>query len=292
MATVDLNEPKLYATAEAPPAPWRWRTLAAVALVAALALLALVLAHWGWLWFGPAPLSLPAERSDGDPVRRIDEAHLFGAAAPATSEPSVAIGELRLLGVFAERDGAGYALFRAGSRGALFVAAGGEIAPGTRLESVAPDGVTLVQKGARRELALRPTRAAQGQRVAAEGNRLAAAATRPAPCAAPSGFSGPVVRLNAELLSGMIGAPDSWKALVQPAAGGLVVRDQSGFAGMMGLRSGDHVERANGTALALPEDVAGAVLRPLTRSQQVWVTGTRNGKPQQWLYLNAGACPS
>ena len=286
MATVDLSEAKLYASGAQPPAPWRWRALATVVLVAALALLAIVLAHWGWLWFGPAPLSLPAERSDGDPVRRIADAHLFGAAAaPATREPSVAIGELRLLGVFAERDGAGYALFRAGSRGALFVAAGGEVAPGTRLETVAPDGVTLVQKGARRELALRPTRAT-------EGNRVAAAPIRSAACAAPSGFSGPVVRLNAELLSGMIAAPDSWKALVEPAPGGLVVRDQSGFAGMMGLRSGDHVERANGIALALPEDVAGTVLRPLTRSQQLWVTGTRDGKPQQWLYLNAGACPS
>jgi Type II secretion system protein C len=286
VATIDLNEAKLYATAEAPPAPWRWRALAAVALVAALALLALVLAHWGWRWFGPAPLSLPPERSDGDPERRIADAHLFGTAAPAAAtEPSVAIGDLRLLGVFAERDGAGYALFRAGSRGALFVAAGGEVSPGMRLEAVTADGVTLLQNGARRRLTLGPTRAAEGKRVAA-------APSRSAQCAAPSGFSGPVVRLNAELLSGMIAAPDTWKALLQPATGGLVVRDQSGFAGMMGLHSGDHVERANGIALALPEDVAGNVLRPLTRSQQVWVTGTREGKPQQWLYLNAGACPA
>ncbi|HET9763960.1 MAG TPA: type II secretion system protein N [Casimicrobiaceae bacterium] len=286
MATIELNGTKLYASDPHPPASWRWRALAAVALVAALALLAMALAHWGWRWFGPAALTLPPERSDSDPVRRIADAHLFGtAAAPAATEPSVAIGDLKLLGVFAERDGAGYALFRAGSRGALFVAAGGEVAPGTRLEAVAPDGVTLLQNGARRQLVLGPTRAAEGKRIAAAPNRSAQ-------CTAPSGFSGPVVRLNAELLSGMIAAPDTWKALVQPVTGGLAVRDQSGFAGMMGLRSGDHVERANGIALALPDDVAGAVLRPLTRSQQVWVTGTRDGKPQQWLYLNAGACPS
>ena len=89
----------------------------------------------------------------------------------------------------------------------------------------------------------------------------------------------------------MIAAPDSWKALVQPGPGGLIVRDQSGFAGMMGLRNGDRVERANGITLALPEDIAGTVLRPLTRSQPVAVAGSRDGKPQQWLYLNAGACP-
>jgi type II secretory pathway component PulC len=286
VTTIELNEAKLYASAEAPPAAWRWRALSASALLVALALLAMVLAHWGWRWFGPAALTLPAERSDGDPVRRIAEAHLFGpaTAAPAT-EPSFALGDLRLLGVFAERDGRGYALFRAGSRGPLFVAAGGEVAPGTRLEAVESEGVTLTQRGERREIALRQPRPAADTRVAATP-------VRSAQCAAPAGFTGAVVRLNAELLSGMIAAPDSWKALVRPVAGGLVIRDQSGFAGMMGLRSGDHVERANGTALALPEDVAARVLQPLTRSQRVWVTGSRDGKPQQWLYFNAGACPS
>jgi len=247
----------------------------------------MVLAHWGWRWFGPAPAILPAEGVDGDPLRRIADAHLFGAApALAASNAPQAIGDLRLLGVFAESEGKGYALFRAGSRGALFVAAGAEIAPGTRLEAVHPQGVTLVQSGVRSDIALRPVRSKENVRAAA------AAPVRSAQCAAPGGFTGSVLRLNAELLSGMIAAPESWKALVQPVAGGLVVRDQSGFAGMMGLRNGDHVERANGIALAIPDDIAGTVLRPLTRSQQVWVTGTREGKPQQWLYLNAGACPS
>jgi hypothetical protein len=94
------------------------------------------------------------------------------------------------------------------------------------------------------------------------------------------------------LLTGMIAAPDTWKALLQPSAGGLVVRDQSGFAGMMGLRNGDHVERANGIALSIPDDIAAAVLKPLTRSQAVFLSGVRDGKPQQWLYLNAGGCPA
>ena len=42
---------------------------------------------------------------------------------------------------------------------------------------------------------------------------------------------------------------------------------------------------------AIPADIASTVVLPLTRSQAVWVAGTRDGKPQQWLYLNAGACP-
>src|ERR1700730_3881398 len=121
----------------------------------------------------------------------------------------------------------------------------------------------------------------------------------------------------------MTGAPDAWKALLEAGPGALIVRDQSGFAGMLGLKNGDRVERANGIPLAIPGDIASTVLQPLTKSQAVWVSGTRDGesqqampgavasrvlqpltksqaawdsgtrdgKPQQWLYLNAGACP-
>jgi hypothetical protein len=258
-------------------------------MLVALALLAAVLAYWGWRWFGPAPLPSPPAATEGDPVRRIADAHLFGAAAPvvAASDPSSTAGDLRLLGVFAQRDGQGYALFRAGTRGPLFVAAGADVVPGMRLEAVQPGGVTLMENGVRREMPLRRVATGDKARVA-----LSTTASRTAQCAAPAGFAGSILRLNAELLSGMINAPDTWKALVQPGPGGLVVRDQSGFAGMMGLRNGDRVERANGVALALPEDIAATVLKPLTRSQAVWVSGVRDGRPQQWLYLNAGACPA
>ena len=285
----DVSEAGLYASDKASlELPLRARLMSAGALLIALALLAAVLAYWGWRWFGPAPVTVPPERVDGDPLRRIADAHLFGAAPPAAASGNAAVssGDLRLLGVFAQHDGQGYALFRAPSRGALFIEMGAEVAPGVRVTSVRPDGVTLEQSGARRELALRPTNAADSARLASTSP-----ANRPAQCSAPAGFTGSVVRLNAELLSGMIAAPDSWKALVQPGPGGLIVRDQSGFAGMMGLRNGDRVERANGIMLALPEDIAGTVLRPLTRSQPVAVAGSRDGKPQQWLYLNAGACP-
>jgi hypothetical protein len=283
-----VSEAESYASAGA--VPWRWRILAGACLLVALAVLALVLAHWGWRWFGPAPVSIAPRAVDGDFSRRIAEAHLFGAAARgvAASEPAAAAGDLRLLGVFAQRDGRGYALFRSGARGALFVAAASEAAPGVRLESVQADGVTLVEDGVRRTIVLHGARQAEKAHPAI----ATASSGKSAACAAPAGFAGPVVRLNAELLSGMIGAPDSWKALLQPVAGGLIVRDQSGFAGMMGLRNGDHVERANGIALAIPDDIGATVLKPLTRSEPVWVSGFRNDLPQQWLYLNAGACPA
>ena len=84
---------------------------------------------------------------------------------------------------------------------------------------------------------------------------------------------------------------DAWKALVEPGAGALIVRDQSGFATNLGLKNGDRVDSANGVALAIPADIPTMVLQPLTRSQAVWLAGSRDGKPQHWLYLNAGACP-
>ncbi len=280
------SEPGLYVSTETPPPAWRWRASAIVASLAALALLALTLAHWGWTWFGPPQPVFAAPAPETDLARRVADAHLFGSAGvmPGAAAPAGAdSGDIRLLGVFAERDGKGYALLRAGTRAAVLVAAGQDIAPGVRVESVRPDGVSVVQGGVRRELALRAQNAAERPSVAT------AAGT--GPCATPPGFKGPVVRLNAELLGGMIDAPDAWKTLVAPASGALVVRDQSGFAGMLGLKNGDRVERANGIALALPDDIAATILRPLTRSQPVWLAGTRDGKPQQWLYLNAGSCP-
>jgi len=255
-------------------------------MLLALALLALVLAHWGWRWFGPGPVTIAPTALQDEFVRRIGEAHLFGtrAAIAPTSEPTVTSGELRLLGVFAQQEGRGYALFR-GARGALLAAAGSEVMPGVRLDAVRPGGVTLVENGIKRDIALRGAPADKRTATVVAGAKSSS-------CAPPSGFVGQIVRLNAELLSGMIKAPDTWKALVQPGRGGLVVRDQSGFAGMMGLRNGDAIERANGIALTIPEDVAATVLQPLTRSQSVWVSGSRDGKLQQWLYLNAGACPA
>jgi hypothetical protein len=259
----------------------------AVAWLLALSVLALTVAHWVWKWLAPEPVSIPLVIPDADVVHRVADAKLFGVA-PASTEASAttpSIGDLRLLGIFALRDGGGYALFRT-ARGPLFVAAGQAINSGVRLESVRPDGVTLSDAGTRREMPLRgPSTEAKPVVVAAQNAKRSA-------CAAPAGFTGPIVRLNAELLGGMTSTPDAWKALLEPAPGGLIVRDQSGFAGMLGLKNGDRVERANGIALRIPGDISSIVLLPLTRSQAVWVAGTRDGKPQQWLYLNTGACPA
>lgn len=286
-----MTEAQLYVAQATQPAtlPTRWQLAAAAAMLVALALLALVVAHWGWRWFGPAPASRASVAPDRDYARRIGDARLFGAAPSTASAGPVAAsgtGDLRLLGVIAQRDGKGYALLRAGARGPLLIAAGQDVAGGVRLESVRPDGITLVDGGVRRDMALRATPAAEKA-----ANPVVASAAKSAACSAPAGFAGPVVRLNAELLGGMMNTSDAWRALVEPGAGALVVRDQSGFAGNLGLRNGDRVVSANGVPLSTPADIPALVLQPLTRSQQVWLAGNRDGKPQQWLYLNAGACP-
>ncbi len=106
--------------------------------------------------------------------------------------------------------------------------------------------------------------------------------------------------MNAELLTGMGAQPDAWRALLTVAPGpagaagapaGLAVRDQSGFGAMLGLKDGDRITMANGIPLATPDDVLAAVVKPLTANLSVRVSGTREGKPAEWLLLNAGACP-
>ncbi|MEP6944187.1 MAG: type II secretion system protein N [Betaproteobacteria bacterium] len=294
-----MSEPQVYGTPHGtlgtPGAPPRWRLLSIVALLAAFGVLALVIAQWGWRWFGPAAATIDRVAATGDDARRITDAHLFGIA-PAT-QPGVAAppsGDLRLLGIIAERGGGGYALFRS-ARGPLLASVGQDVGAGVRLEAVRPDGVTLMEGGARRDMPLRMANAApapSGPRPEKAAPAVVAANVKSSACAAPAGFAGPIVRLNAELLTGMMTTTDAWKALVEPGAGALVVRDQSGFAGNLGLRNGDRVESANGVALAVPADIPAMVLQPLTRSQPVWLAGTRGGKPQHWLYLNAGACPA
>ena len=70
----------------------------------------------------------------------------------------------------------------------------------------------------------------------------------------------------------MIDAPDAWKILVSPRRAHSSC-DQSGFAGMLGLKNGDRVERANGIALALPDDIAATIRAAADRSQPVWLAG-------------------
>ena len=281
------------------------RIAATMALLVALAAGAAVLATIGWRAFGPAVMtatpSPPAE-----PLPTILASGLWSGAAPAPTAngggdavPRIA-GDIRLLGVFAERGGAGYALFRV-AEGPRLVARGQDVSAGVRLSAVRPDGVTLTESGSDRTMVLRADKqlppAAPGSASAGVGAtvapvRPAATATRNPACAPPPGFKGSVLRLNAELFQGIVAKPETWATMVAAERGALVVRDDSGFIAMLAMKKQDRLEQANGIALAAPEDVVGAVLRPLSGNQPVRITGTRDGAPREWLLLNAGACPA
>ncbi|MET0204789.1 MAG: type II secretion system protein N [Casimicrobiaceae bacterium] len=266
------------------------RVAGGFATLVALALLATVIAYWGWQFAGPARVHVPAA-VPADPAAALLASGLFAgpppsATAPAASEasPQVLSGDTRLLGVFAEPGGRGYALFRMAS-GPRLVAAGNEIAPGATLTEVRPDGIRVRDAGGERRIDLRST----SQRPpAVPATTNVAKATTPAParsaCAPPANFKGDVIALNAELMGGLIAQPESWRALVESSNGALVVRDDSGFSAMLGLKRGDRIAQANGIALTVPEDIVGAVLRPLAAKQTVRVTGSRDGMARElWL---------
>jgi hypothetical protein len=266
--------------------------VAGAATLVSSVLLALVIAHWVWQIVGPARVRVPAA-PPADPVAALLASGLWASgsaappAAPDQDAPQVLGGDVRLLGVFAEADGRGYALFRLPS-GARLVAAGQNIASGATLAAVLPDGIRVREAAGERNIALRgpaPASTPAAPKVASTAPRVPATSA----CAPPAGFKGQVVALNAELMAGLIAQPESWRALVEAANGALVVRDESGFAAMLGLKLGDRIEQANGIALTAPDDVVGAVLRPLQANQPVRVAGSRDGLPRE-LWLRNTAC--
>jgi type II secretory pathway component PulC len=266
------------------------RAFAALATFVAGCALALVVAFWGWRIFGPAPVHIasPAPR---DPVATIVAADLFGGT-PAASQPEVAQaalpGDARLLGVIATPSQHGYALFRLAS-GPKLVAQGQEIVSGVTLAAIEPFSVTIREGGRERRFRLHDDKSPS----AADPNRPAPVRTssisRTATCAPPADFHGNVVRVNAELLGSLSGDAGPWRALLGSAGGSLVVREDGGFAAMLGLRAGDRILQANGIALRVPDDVASAVVRPLVANQGVRIVGSRAGSKQE-LWLANIAC--
>lgn len=272
-----------------------WRATIVLATAAAFAFFAWIAAHWLWRWLEPAPavVLVPAP---GDPAATILASGLWAAGSDAPgSAAAPASGDARLLGVLAERDGKGIAVFRTRD-GARVVAPGAEIVPGMRLVSIEPWSVTVAEAGGERTLELRrdpaPATAAASTRSAAPPKGIVSTLRPSSPaCAVPAGFSGSILKLHAELLDGLIAQPESWRAMFASDQGSLVVREDGGFALMLGLARGDRITQANGIALQQPDDVTGAVLRPLAASQPVRIAGSRNGQPREVLAVNASACP-
>jgi hypothetical protein len=265
-----------------------WQRLGITLLnLAAFAALCTVLAYWGWRWLGPEPVHLPYPPIDDVPsVLAVSPP--FGAARdPATVPPPPAPAQLatgmRLLGVLAEADGRGRALFRMGDGSARLVDAGASLDAATKLVAVRADGVIVRDAEGERTIPLRA--------AAPEGApKSVPAAPRLAACALPQGYKGPIVRLNAELVQGLIAQPETLRAIADARDGALVVREESGFAAMLGLKQGDRVTQANGIAMRAPEDLIVAVLRPLAANQVVRVLGQRGNEPRELVIINASAC--
>lgn len=285
------------------------RIAAALATFVAGCALAGVLAYWAWQVFGPAAIHV-SFASPANPAATIIAANLFGGAgAPPESgapEAPVLAGDARLLGIVAESGQRGYALFKLPT-GPKLVEQGQDITPGAKLTAIEPESITVRDGAGERRILLRAAPPAAAPRAmpragtdaagsaglasAARGGASAASA-RPrgsATCGPPAGFRGTVVRLNTELLGGMGGDSGQWRALLAPTAGGLVVRTESGFAAMLGLKAGDRIAQANGIALTVPDDVASAILRPLVANQGVRLTGSRGDAPHE-LWLANVAC--
>jgi hypothetical protein len=266
------------------------RVLAMLANFAAFAALAAVLAFWGWRWFGPAPVHIPPAPVE-DPSGVFAVSPPFGAGssnAEPSAAPVVLAGDTRLLGVLSEPDGRGRALFRFADGSARLVSTGEALPSGGTLVAVRPDGVTIRDAGGERAIALRaqvpaPT-AAKGSSVAPSGSPAVA-------CTLPPGFKGPVIRLNAELVQGLTSQPEGLRAVVEASEGALIVRDEGGFAALLGMKKGDRIAQANGIALRSPDDVVVAVLRPLAASQPVRLVGSRGSEPRELVLLNASVCP-
>jgi hypothetical protein len=282
-------DPESQVVPVAGPMPLTWRAAAWVATALAGLALALAVAHWGWRLLGPASAPLAPPETPEHWASSIASAPLFGRAeAPLPVAAAAPLqGDARLLGVFAERNGQGYALFRLPDRGPLLVQAGQEIAKDVSLLAVRNDGVRIRDHGEVREIALRNQASAPSAKSAERARGTVARAV----CVAPAGYKGPIYKLNAELLTGIASQTDSWKALLVADNGGLAIRDNSGFSTMLGMRAGDRMTQANGIALGSPDDLLVAFVKPLVSNQQVRVAGTREGKPAEWLFVNAGACP-
>ncbi|MFO1398877.1 MAG: type II secretion system protein N [Burkholderiales bacterium] len=270
------------------------RTAVVVLSVLACAALAAVVAWWGWRAFGPAPVRIvPA--APADPVATLLASGLLAGpgtpapAAPAAKDETMVTGDTHVVGVFAERGGRGYALFKLAS-GPKVVAAGQEITPGATLVAVRPDGITVRDASGERRIALRGEVPAKAAAAPARPKAAVATLRNPA-CVPPADFKGTVLRLNAELFQGIVAKPESWTALVTADRDGLTVKDESGFVTMLAMKKGDRLLQANGVALGVPDDVVSAVLKPLAAQQPVRVLGTRAGSPREWLLLNSGSCP-
>ena len=214
--------------------------------------------------------------------RRSPRRRSFGARRARRRRDASAAplqGDARLLGVFAERDGEGYALFRSPDRGPLLVRGGQDIAQGRDARSRCAATACAFATTARcaRSRCATAGRASTG--AGAPTATRASAAPRAA-CAPPAGFKGPSSGSTPSCWPASTRSRTAGRRCSSPDNGGLAVRDDSGFAAMLGMSARrSHRRRPTASRWQRPTTSLVAVVRPLVASQPVRVAGTRDGKP-------------
>jgi type II secretory pathway component PulC len=254
----------------------------------ALALFCTVLAGWFWQWIAPPRTLSPTPPAREDWSRVLREEQFFGTARPAAA-PGQAVpvaADFKLLGVVWEPHG-GFALIRLPDQSTRLVGVGKEIASGVVIERIENDRVLVRDHGRSISAILRETKTAPPPAAQAVAAQAAAPVSR-CPLAAAERKS--AYYLQSELLDGVAREPRTWGSFLRSDNGALNVAQEAGAGRLLGLAPGDRLERSNGVQLASLDDLKGAFIRPLQENRAVRVTGTRQGKPFEWLYVNASVC--
>ncbi|MCC7116036.1 MAG: hypothetical protein IT520_16830 [Burkholderiales bacterium] len=264
--------------------------IATVATLAAFALFAWVLAVVVLRALEPVSPP-PPPGAERDPATAIIASGLWAGPPGEVSAPASPVapqsGEFTLVGILAEREGRGWGVFRTRD-GTRVVPAGADIVAGATLVAVDAYAVRVREGAGERTVELRREAAPAPRRESAP--RGAGRPASPA-CAIPAAYAGALLKLHGELVEGLIAQPEAWRALFASDGGSLVVREEGGFAAMLGLARGDRLVQSNGVALREVDDLVATVLRPLVAGQPVRIVGQRAGRAREMLVQNAGLCP-
>lgn len=253
--------------------------------VLALGVLVWVLAHWIWAVMTPRP-STQVVSPLSDAAAVLSEHPPFGRAAAfpsaALQNARPAAGEVVLLGVAAQADGGGWALLRVGDTRVRLVEVGREIEPGERLEQVFPRGVELSKAGVSRRIEL--------GRGGISAVARSAAGEPVANCPSSPEERKRAFFVHPELLAGFARSLDAARKHFRQEGGAWVVVELAPALAALGFSLGDRIERGNGVALLTEDSLRSAIFEPVLQSRMLRLSGTRKGKPKEWIFVNAALC--
>lgn len=257
---------------------------ARLARVLGLGVLVWVAAYWIWEGLRPAAVAEPpVVPADALPV--LNELAPFGRSVPAapaaSAAPAAGSGDLLLLGVAAEADGDGWALLQKSDKSVRLLRAGAEIAPGLRLGKVFPQGVEVVKDGVGRKLELR--RAGLAANPAAPAGPVAS-------CPASAEERRRAFFVHPELLTGFAKGLEAARKLFRQEGGAWVVVELDPALAALGFAVGDRIEKGNGVPLLTEDSLRSAIFGPVMQSRLLRLSGTRQGKAKEWIYVNAALC--